>query len=457
MNFRYFPLISSLYTIWLILFFGHQSFSQNLLEADIIVPKEIRDGKEITPTIEDYLRSGKIKPWKTKIVPYNIDPTAGFSEYQIGLIDSMAKIFERYTCVKFVPRTHEENYVQVVNGKGCSSFVGCQGKVQTMTLSTSGRSLHEHCHFEGHIQHEMMHVLGFVHEHSRADRDRYILINENNILPGKAGQFSIQKESPINIFNHVYDYGSIMHYSGYAFSKDENHLRTIIPLKNMPIGQRVLVSPLDLGKVNSFYNCSGSAFQRRNRNNEHGKNPCDFEDGLCGWTQDHKRNIFNTPQNDSFYDDFDWIRLKQSTLYTENTATKDHTTGSGYFLLATSYDPRREFVDVARIRSPVITAPKNGGPICIRFFFIMPSPELGAKAGVLTVFVLVENSRQKNPQPLRQMIWSRNGSQNQWTQAKIDYYQTEPIKILMQATTGELYSSDIAIDDLAIQNGKCLQ
>ncbi|CAG7716997.1 unnamed protein product, partial [Allacma fusca] len=54
--------------------------------------------------------------------------------------------------------------------------------------------------------------------HSRSDRDDYIRVNYENINPKFAYAFNKYGPDTVNSFGVPYDYGSIMHYSAYAFS-----------------------------------------------------------------------------------------------------------------------------------------------------------------------------------------------------------------------------------------------
>lgn len=40
------------------------------------------------------------------------------------------------------------------------------------------------CMDRGIIQHELLHALGFYHEHTRSDRDQYVRINWENVPEG---------------------------------------------------------------------------------------------------------------------------------------------------------------------------------------------------------------------------------------------------------------------------------
>ena len=69
-------------------------------------------------------------------------------------------------------RTDESDYIEIVkNAKGgdalCQSYVGRKGGKQALTLNKD-------CYENGHIAHELFHVLGFPHENQRLDSQDYI-------------------------------------------------------------------------------------------------------------------------------------------------------------------------------------------------------------------------------------------------------------------------------------------
>lgn len=71
------------------------------------------------------------------------------------------------------------NYIRVIRGIGCYSYVGRQKNEKYQYLS-----LGFGCVTIGIIQHEFMHALGFFHEQSRPDRDDYVTIYYENIQQG---------------------------------------------------------------------------------------------------------------------------------------------------------------------------------------------------------------------------------------------------------------------------------
>ncbi|XP_066544627.1 high choriolytic enzyme 1-like [Amia ocellicauda] len=179
-------------------------------------------------------------------VPYIISPDYNDMDritIEIGMQDISAS-----TCVKFVPRSHEANYLDIQNKLGCWSFLGVNGGTQPLSLQAPG------CMWSGIATHEFMHALGFVHEQSRSDRDDHVTIVWENILKDREHNF--QKYNTNNL-NTIYDYGSLMHYGKYAFSEDGGPTIIPKPNPNVAIGQREGPSTLDIHKINLLYECGG--------------------------------------------------------------------------------------------------------------------------------------------------------------------------------------------------------
>ncbi|XP_058828147.1 hatching enzyme 1.2-like [Topomyia yanbarensis] len=154
----------------------------------------------------------KSKKWKKGIVPYEISDEFSSSEAQ--KIRSAFQIFRQRTCVRFVPRENQPDYISIESSvDGCWSTVGRAGGKQVLNLQRNVCIRRT-----GTIMHELMHVLGFFHEHTRHDRDQYVKVKVQNIKPDSLGNFRKDRQERTTTHGISYDLGSVMHYSPTAFS-----------------------------------------------------------------------------------------------------------------------------------------------------------------------------------------------------------------------------------------------
>ncbi|KAE8285521.1 Zinc metalloproteinase nas-15 [Larimichthys crocea] len=201
--------------------------NQAVLEGDMVLSSD-RNAVEST--------------WPTLEIPYVISPE--LASQTDDIVSAIAMVSE-HTCVSFHNRTSETNYLLFKTSKGCASYVGFIGGEQSVFIGPPCKV--------GNIIHEILHALGFHHEHTRTDREQYIRILPHNIMAGMEKNF---KKQHGQTFDLGYDIASIMHYGSGFFSA--NGLPTIVPntdAKNM--GQRVRMTETDIEKVRHLYNCGG--------------------------------------------------------------------------------------------------------------------------------------------------------------------------------------------------------
>uniref|UniRef100_A0A673B0T7 MAM domain containing glycosylphosphatidylinositol anchor 2a n=1 Tax=Sphaeramia orbicularis TaxID=375764 RepID=A0A673B0T7_9TELE len=166
---------------------------------------------------------------------------------------------------------------------------------------------------------------------------------------------------------------------------------------------------------------------------------CGFEDeALCLFSQDKT-------------EEFDWTRhsaATRDTKYTPNTGPSSDHAGSkqGFYMYIETSRPRLEG-DKARLLSPTFnmntkTSSLPGGVaptycnVCVHIF------------GALNVFL-----RQKGSIVTDTSIWSLSGNQgNRWRQAKVNIH---PTAMVLEGVRWVRHRGDIAIDDIAIEEGEC--
>ncbi|XP_023232099.1 zinc metalloproteinase nas-6-like [Centruroides sculpturatus] len=217
----------------------HSMENVDLFEGDIRLDTSFGESRAVV------LKQSEL--WDDGIIYYKFSPFLNY--YRIKFLKSIFKYMESVTCLRFVTRRRENNYIYIQGGKGCNSHVGKQGGRQILNL---GRG----CWNLGIIVHELGHVIGFYHEHNRPDRDRYIDIKWSNIIDEHTKTFLMYDKNLLRICDK-YSYDSIMHYGPKEFAKDGkvSFEPTLPNITMKEITDRQFLSESDINCINKFYKC----------------------------------------------------------------------------------------------------------------------------------------------------------------------------------------------------------
>ncbi len=178
--------------------------------------------------------------WPEGVIPYVIDADLPDPQRVLDAIQH----WNDNTLVQLVERTNEPNWVNFEEPEQptCSSMVGMAGGEQSLFLA-------EGCSV-GAVIHEIGHAAGVWHEQSREDRDNHVNVLFDNI--DKRSTFNFDQRIRTGDDLGHYDYGSIMHYGAFFFSRNGRPTLETMP-PGIPIGQAEGLSAGDIDGVSRLY------------------------------------------------------------------------------------------------------------------------------------------------------------------------------------------------------------
>ncbi|MDE2757191.1 MAG: M12 family metallopeptidase, partial [Acidobacteriota bacterium] len=222
-----------------------------VVEGDIILGtaedlKLPESGQQVIEKPKDYQPKALViaddfseRLWPEGAIPYAIDDSLPNPQRVLDAIEH----WNDNTVIRLVERTREKDWVNFVKHEDrCASWIGKKGGEQEITVP-------ERCGTGG-IIHEIGHAAGLYHEQSREDRDSHVEVLFDNIDK----RYIFASNQRIRTADDIgpYDYGSIMHYSAFGFSRNyQPTIETIPP--GIPIGQREGLSPGDIDGIAEMY------------------------------------------------------------------------------------------------------------------------------------------------------------------------------------------------------------
>ncbi len=186
-----------------------------------------------------------VKLWDSPEIPYVIDKSVDRKEVILRTI----AYYNENTNLNFYPfdGSSEDGIVFMKGDEHCYSYLGKTGGFQPIYLSNS-------CE-EREISHEIMHAIGFIHEHTRPSRDEYVTINWDNIQEDFYRQFAIAPREFIEstIAGFPFSYTTIMLYDPKSFAIDNKKNTIDSTTKTKILRSRDILSADDIRRINTIY------------------------------------------------------------------------------------------------------------------------------------------------------------------------------------------------------------
>ncbi|XP_035827615.1 MAM and LDL-receptor class A domain-containing protein 1 [Aplysia californica] len=164
---------------------------------------------------------------------------------------------------------------------------------------------------------------------------------------------------------------------------------------------------------------------------------CNFESGLCNWTQLHS-------------DDFDWTRAQGPQGTNLTGPTKDHSRGNNfgwYLYIASRYTSNPSAAPVkALLQSPALAASTT---YCVQFYYMMFGPHVGS----LNLYIPSSGS---SPSSSNKYATVSGNQGNMWHKLTVTASSSSLQRnIIIEGVRGPSYLGDIAIDDISVTTGSC--
>ncbi|XP_077991871.1 blastula protease 10-like [Glandiceps talaboti] len=233
------------------------AYTSGAIEGDMVMTTDQQQEYEES-NISDVTKrkavnqESSFKVWPDAIIPYEFTT---LDDSMKSYAEAAMLEWEDKTCLRFVqypaPGVTHQGKLTFLEGSGCSAAVGFKDATRKITLNKND------CKSIGVVLHELGHSLGLWHEHTRPDRDGFVVVNDENIMPGEENNFNIKDWSDIDTHDVPYDVSSIMHYGTKAFSANG---QTTIDAEDdtvqSSVGKQVGLTHLDHKIVNIMYKCN---------------------------------------------------------------------------------------------------------------------------------------------------------------------------------------------------------